>query len=187
MNSILSNTVIQLKNDNREAYKYVFRTYYSELYNIAFRYTGNKEDSKDLVQSTFIKLWEKRKELNETRTLEGFLFTVHKNNCLDYLRLRKAKTPYLAGDPTFDSDTNTPFDQIISKELEIKINKAILDLPAKCREIFECSRIKGMKYAEIAQKLNLSVKTVEGQMSIALERLRKTLIEYLPLLLFLTF
>lgn len=181
MDSFGHNTVNQLKNDNREAYRYIFRTYYPELYSIAFRYANHKEDAKDLVQSTFIKLWEKRKELIETKPLEGFLFTIHKNNCLDYLRLRKIKTQYLPGDPTFDTDIKTPIDQILSKELEIRINKAILDLPPKCREIFECSRFKGMKYAEIAQKLNLSVKTIEVQMSIALDKLRKTLIDYLPL------
>jgi RNA polymerase sigma-70 factor (ECF subfamily) len=177
------NIVSRLKNDDCDAYKVVFRTFYPDLYNRAYKYTFNKEDAKDLVQSTFIKLWLKRKELIDDKPVEPLLFTIHKNNCLDYLKLRKASISYLAGDPLIDIYTETPLDQYVSGELEVKIDRIISDLPSKCREIFEFSRNKGLKYAEIAEKLNISVKTVEHQISIALDRLRKKLIEYMPLLI----
>lgn len=171
------NIVVQLKNDNSDAYKYMFRTFYLDLYNRAFKYTGKKEDAKDLVQSTFIKLWEKRKELIDNKPIEPLLYTIHRNNCLDYVKLRKKMTGYLPGDPAIDTDMDTPYDQYISKELESKINRAVSELPSKCRQIFEHSRYNDLKYAEIAAKLNISVKTVENQISIALEKLRNNLID----------
>ena len=178
-----NNIVSRLKNDDCDAYKIVFRTFYPDLYNRAYKFTFNKEDAKDLVQSTFIKLWLKRKELINDKPVEPLLFTIHKNNCLDYLKLRKTSTSYLPGDPLVDTDTDTPLELYVSGELEVKIDRIISDLPAKCRQIFEYSRINGLRYAEIAEKLNISVKTVEHQVSIALDRLRKKLIEYIPLLI----
>ena len=177
------NIVSRLKNDDCEAYKVIFRTYYPDLYNRAYKYTLNKEDAKDLVQSTYIKLWLKRKELIDDKPVEPLLFTIHKNNCLDYIKLRKTSTSYLPGDPLVDADTETPLDQYVSGELEVKINRIISELPLKCRQIFEYSRNNELKYAEIAKKLNISVKTVEHQISIALNRLRKKLVEYIPLLI----
>lgn len=169
------NIVNQLKHDNNDAYKYLFRTFYLDLYYRAIKYTCHKEDAKDLVQSTFIKIWEKRKDLKENLPIEPLLYTIHKNNCLDYLRTRKLKVNYTPNESSVDTNTQTPFDQVVSKELEIKIGKAVAELPEKCRQIFEYSRYDELKYAEIATKLNISVKTVENQISIALDKLRKML------------
>ncbi|MBN1790003.1 MAG: RNA polymerase sigma-70 factor [Bacteroidales bacterium] len=173
------NIVSQLKNDDNDAYKYLFRTFYLDLYHRAFKYTCHKEDAKDLVQSTFIKVWEKRKDLLEDRPIEPLLYTIHRNNCLDYIRTRKTKINYMPNDPSVDTDMQTPFDQVVSRELEMKIDKAVAELPVKCRQIFEYSRYNDLKYAEIATKLSISVKTVENQISIALDKLRKLLVECL--------
>ena len=83
-----------------------------------------------------------------------------------------------SGNSAFNS-IDHPLDGLITKELENAIKNAIENLPEKCREIFELSRFKGLKYREIADKLNISVKTVETQMSRALESLRKKLDNYL--------
>lgn len=175
----------QLKRNDEEAYKFIFRAYYMELYYMALEYTHNSEEAKDITQLTYIKFWENRSRLLENKPIQPLLFIIHKNNCLDHLKFKGTHKQYLINDNINETDSDTPLDQIVSKELEFNIIKAISELPPRCRQIFELSRFKGLKYAEIAEKLKLSVKTVENQMGIALDKLRTSLIDYLPFLLLL--
>ena len=120
------------------------------------------------------------------------MFTIHKNNCLDKIKNKKSLINKFSIRELNENDeqeyqNGLPDENLIAKELEYKIIKAISLLPEKCRIIFEYSRFHDLTYLEIAQKLNISKKTVESQMSIALDKLRTLLIEILPLLiLFLT-
>src|SRR4030065_172367 len=93
---------------------------------------------------------------------------------IDQLKHKNTKKLKSIPESLPESNVETPFDQIVLKELEFKILGAVSELPPRSREIFELSRFKGLKYAEIAEKLNISLKTVENQMSHALEKLRHT-------------
>ena len=142
----------------------------------------DEDDAREVVHKVFIALWEKREEIDLAKSLKSYLFTSVHNRSLNVLRDRKKfsgeELPEVAG----DWDVST---QIESMELEEKIREAIQSLPEKCRQVFELNRFEGLKYSEIAEKLNISIKTVENQMSKALKILREKLAHYLTLLLWM--
>jgi RNA polymerase sigma-70 factor (ECF subfamily) len=174
----------KLKNNEKDAFAFVFRSYYRELYYLAFKIIHNAEDARDITQTTFIKFWESRQKLIDGMPLKPFLFIIQRNNCLDFIKSRRNKFSPIPADSIPDQKIESSFDEIIAKELEFKIVEAVSELPLKCRQIFELSRYAGLKYSEIASKLNISVKTVENQMSIALDKLRNSLADYLPIIFF---
>lgn len=173
--------ITQLKSNDREAYNKLFLSYYMELYYLALKYIDDSEEAKDLVQSTFIKIWEKRSALKAYQDIKPYLFTILKNKCLDKLKNKKSiSTKFHSRElDVTDQDrhqTGPPDENLIAQEMEFRIIHAISRLPEKCRIIFEYSRFQHLTYGEIAQKLQISIKTVESQMSFALDRLRTQLI-----------
>lgn len=177
-----------LRNNKKESYKFLFRKYYMDMVYYALSFGISIDDAKDLTQSAFVKLWENRASIQDEKPVKYFLMSILKNNCLDFIKHTKIVQGYMSNpantDP-FQGSSGTPYDKLTEKELELKIIDAIAGLPEKCRHIFELSRFKGMKNAEIAQKLNISVKTVENQMTIALDKLRTRLKDYFPILFIL--
>jgi RNA polymerase sigma-70 factor (ECF subfamily) len=170
-----------LKNDDKEAYKLIFINYYRELYYLALKFIKIHDDANDITQMSFIKFWENRLRLDDDKPFKPFLFTIHKNNCLDYLKKKENQLTKLSLEAVAELETAELPDSIA--DLEVRIFEAIATLPPKCRQIFEYSRFKNLKYAEIAEKLNISVKTVENQITIAIQKLRLQLIDYLPLMI----
>lgn len=178
----------KLKSNDKQAYYFLFKKYYAELLFIAFKYLQNEEDAKDTVQSTFIKLWENQSVIDVQKPVKPFLFTIHVRNCLDFIKKRKLDTrPIDPFNQNNFSQDGSPETEIFSKELEYQILKGIEDLPPKCRQVFELSRFKGLKNQEIADHLNISLKTVESHITVALDKLRTNLSEFLTVLLFFLF
>jgi RNA polymerase sigma-70 factor (ECF subfamily) len=154
-----------------------FRSDYNLLCNVANNLIKNNKAAEDIVQDVFLKLWQKKDLLIINTSYRSYLQKATINASLDYLaaaentiRLEQVKTHF-----TEDS----PEKKITAKELERSIEIAIDRLPPKCRVIFILSRQQGMKYREIAEHLDISVKTVENQMGIALEKLRSELRPFL--------
>jgi RNA polymerase sigma-70 factor (ECF subfamily) len=144
------------------------------------------EDAENIVQDVFMMLWEKRRELNIQISLTAYLFSLIKNKCIDHLRRQIIAETYkqeLKMKLSSLEDMNQAFSS--DEDIEGFINDALHKLPKRCREIFVMSRMEGKKYHEIAKELNLSVNTVENQMSVALKKLRIELKDYLPLILLL--
>lgn len=164
------------------SFEELFKNYFTPLMFFARKILVDEDDAREVVHKVFITLWEKRENINLDTSLKSYLFTSVHNRSLNVLRDRKKfsdeELPEVAG----DWDVST---QIESMELEEKIQEAIQNLPDKCRQIFELNRFEGLKYREIAHKLNISVKTVENQMSKALKILREKLIQYMTLLLWM--
>ena len=142
----------------------------------------DEDDAREVVHQVFISIWEKRQEMDLSVSLKSYLFTSVHNRSLNVIRDRKkfssAEVPDVAGEWDVSS-------VIESMELEDKIMEVVSTLPEKCREVFELSRFDGLKYSEIAEHLQISVKTVENQMSKALKILREKLAKYLSILLWL--
>ena len=131
------------------------------------------DTSRSIVQEVFINLWVKREKIEVAVTLKAYLYSMVKNRCIDYLRKEKVTAEI---SPSVESLKQIPFHDLVEEaELNDCINKAINLLPEKCREVFMLCRFEGLKYYEIAQKLNISLKTVEMQMGIALKKLREYL------------
>lgn len=167
---------------DKDAFEKLFREFFPPLLSFARKILVDEDDAREVVHQVFINLWEKRDKIDLSTSLKSYLFTSVHNRSLNVIRDRKKfsseEVPEMAG----EWDVST---QIESMELEEKINEAIASLPEKCRQIFELNRFDGLKYSEIAIQLNISVKTVENQMSKALKILREKLLKYLTLLLWL--
>ncbi|MDR1557829.1 MAG: RNA polymerase sigma-70 factor [Tannerellaceae bacterium] len=184
---MLSKDTIIYVDSIQDNFDKIYVNYFTRLHRFAKEYVMSDEDAENIVQDVFMMLWEKREVLNVQISLTAYLFSLVKNKCIDHLRRKVVAEEYrqeLNMKLSSLEDLNRAFSS--DEDIERFINDAINKLPKRCREIFIMSRIEGKKYQEIAEELNISVNTVENQMSIALKKLRIELKEYLPLLLFLT-
>ena len=176
-----------IRNDDRKAYESVFRMYYKPLSAYAFRFLSDLSLAENIVQDVFLKLWQKRKELLITTSLQNYLFRSVKNHCLNHLDHEKIKSSYTKSVICREADRNDYGEFFPEIGLLHKIEIAIASLPDKRQEIFRLAREEGLKYREIAERLGLSVKTVETQMTLALKALREALKDYRSLMLFFIF
>ncbi len=148
------------------------------------------DDSEEIVQELFINLWRHHDRIDESQSLNSYLFISVKNRCMNLLESRTTKAKhakvlwYLY--VVKSTETDNAFQQLVANDLEKDLTNALEHLPNGCRRIFELSRLEGLKYQEIAQRLDISIKTVETQMSRALTRLRLELKEYITVLLILS-
>lgn len=157
---------------NEEAFNVIYEKYAWQLLDEAYKRLQSKEAAKEAVQEVFINLFLKRREIRYTQNLGGYLFTALRNKTLDIIRrdllhathqrmLAKQQSPYFSIE-----------DKLWHKELEARLQHSIQLLPGKCREVFLLSRFEGLSYKSIAQKLRISVNTVEKHMVKALRILR---------------
>ena len=157
---------------NREEFEELFRTHFIGLTYFARKIVEDMDGAKDIVHQVYINLWEKKNEIDLGTPLKSYLYTSVRNRCMNYIRDRKKfstnEIPEI--EESIDSENVLEY-----KETEARIQQAINELPEKCREIFLMNRYDGLRYNEVAAELNLSVKTVEAQMSKALKLLREKL------------
>lgn len=152
-----------------------------------FKFGLDLDMAKEMVHTGFIKLWDARHNLTPGLSPKSYLYSIVTNNILDLLKHQKVRQQYVQFMQQSVAADADPFTDIDIKQLQSHIDAAIASLPDQMRRIFEMSRFQGLKYSQIANELNLSVKTVETQMSRALQKLRTSLATYLiSLLLLLT-
>lgn len=173
-----------IKRDDNGAYEMVFREYYRPMTAYAFRFLSNLSDSESIVQDVFLRLWQKRREIMITSSLQHYLFRSVKNQCINHIEHEKIKTGYQAFVIKNETDRSEYSEFFLEFGLKRKIEAAIAALPEKRQEIFRLAREEGLKYREIADRLEISVKTVETQMTLALKQLRESLKEYKNLVMF---
>lgn len=165
------------------AYEMMFKTYYQPLCRYANTFVGDTEQAEEIVQGTFIGIWEKRQSIDITTSVKAYLYGAVRNSCLNEIKHQKVKAMYVQGELRKGERYYESSDQsTLRDELETKIQAAIQTLPEQCRIIFQLSRFEELKYQEIADQMNLSVKTVENQIGKALKIMREQLREYLPLI-----
>ena len=176
------NEIIVLNGE--QEFKQIFNSYYPRLLRFAKEYVGDKYEAENIMQDVFLKLWEKRASLPMDINLNAYLLTMVKNHCLDFLKHKQVIERYSINrqsvqqqETVFNYYAVSKFEpeQIDIETLERLAEKAIGELPEQCRKVFELSRYDGLKYREIAEKLGISVKTVETHISNALKILRVTL------------
>lgn len=143
------------------------------------KYTGDLDSAKNIVHEVFIQVWEKFDSLPGDTNYKSYCFTAVRNKCLNYIRDRKKFVMLENVAENHRAELNSGME---TSELEQKIEAAIASLPEKCRIVFELNRVEGLKYGQIAEKLNISLKTVEAQMSKALAVMRDHLSEFLTVI-----
>lgn len=182
-----SQLVIALKQGDKRAFKVIYNTNKKALIAFINSYTKNQPETKDIVQDAFIKLWTARNTLDENKSIVNFLYTTAYNGFIDTCRKHKREQTMLDGwlYKRLVLLANEDEDVKLRKTIRVKI--AIEKLPPKCKEIFILSKFEQLKYSEIADKLNISIKTVENQMGKAFSTLRKEVKEKKILNLFFCF
>lgn len=185
---------LHMQKNNKSDFSRVYSIYFPKLVRFAREFVLSTEDAENIIQDIFIYLWEHKELLDTLTNLNAFLFTLVKNKCIDQLRHRKLLERKREEFKTvLDKEIQLKlyalqqFDEnaLSNEEIEIILNNAINSLPEKCREVFILSRMEGLKNREIAERLNISAKTVENQMTTAIRKLRVELKDYLPLFIFI--
>lgn len=158
------------------AFNILFDESYTNLCFFANKYLSDIDLSRSIVQQVFVDIWIKREKIKIHSSLKTYLYNSVKNRSLDYIQKEKRIVPYSVN---YENMEAIPFQDLVEEaELNDRINSSINKLPGRCREIFILCRFEGLKYSEIAERLNISVKTVEMQMGIALKKMRNYLSEF---------
>lgn len=163
--------------DDEAAYKELFKSFYKPLRQFAFSFIRNHESSEEIVSDVFIKIWEKRTELESILNLRVYLYIAIKNTALKYLLKEKKQTAISIDELEIElrSFHWTPEELVLTAEMLRKIEEAINELPPRCRIVFKLIREDHLKYKEVAEILNISVKTVDNQLTIALKKISKAI------------
>ena len=180
--SVKSIEIARFKNNDIYFFEQLFKKYYQPLVNFAYRYVQNVQVAEDIIHDVFVYLWNEREKLDFTN-IKVYLYNAVKNRSLKHLDRKKVESKYRAVEIVMQTDVNTPETILINKELKESITAVINELPEKRREIFCMNRFDRLTYSEIAAVLNISIKTVETQMSRALKFMRNRLSHFLTLLI----
>lgn len=167
---------------DKPLFEQLFKAHFVHLCNFAHQYVQDADSAKDITQKVFVNLWENREKIDPQKAVQSYLFTAVKNRCLNYIRDRKKYRSYVLDLEIEDLEIAFDEEGPELSELQDKVSEALEALPEKCRQAFEMSRYRNMKYTEIAEELGVSVKTVEAHVSKALKSLRKHLKDYIYLL-----
>lgn len=179
-NKIESKWIIGIKSGDQTAFELLFNYYCQKLINFARRYVIDVQIAENIVQDIFVSIWNHRENLNPSKSIKSYLFTSIKNEALKELRHRDVQIRSQERLLDLHPKNVDPEQELTADEINKEIYQAIDKLPEKCREIFMMNRFDELKYAEIAEVLNISVKTVETQMGRALKKLRERLKSVLP-------
>lgn len=180
MNTDSSFLINRLRKGEEGAYEMLFKEYYKVLTIFANKYIKDLETSKELVQELFVHLYERRETLDINSSLKSYLFRSVHNRCINHINARKIREKYTEHiTHTREIAQNSLEDEVNVSELENALYRAIGELPPKCRAIFKLNRFDGLTNNEIADKLALSKRTVETQISKALKILRLKLEPYM--------
>ncbi|MCG8306866.1 MAG: RNA polymerase sigma-70 factor [Cytophagales bacterium] len=175
-----------IQNGDEQVFEKLFRDQYPVLCGYARKYLDDMDQAEEIVQEMFFNFWQKRKKLEINTSIEAYLFRSVRNACLNYLKHLKIREEHrLTASREPGERAPEVHDRIVALELQERIERVIEQLPTERKKIFKMSRYEELKYKEIAERLNLSVKTVEVQMSKALKYLRIHLSDYLSLLIIL--
>jgi RNA polymerase sigma-70 factor, ECF subfamily len=170
----------RIRNGDKEAFETIFRAYYQSLCIFSLRYLKRTDLAEEIVQDIFVTIWDKRSNLQFETSLKSYLYRAVHNNSLKFLQHQKVvdkHAQYLIAQK--EQYYYEPLNNLQIAEVTKLLENAFKSMPQKTREIFTLSRDEGLKYAEIAEKMEISVKTVEAHMGNALKILRENLNEYL--------
>ncbi|HEU4472356.1 MAG TPA: RNA polymerase sigma-70 factor [Flavisolibacter sp.] len=183
----LNETVLidQLQRRDEAAFEQVFKTYYKNLHAYAFATLKDDILAEEMVQNVFCKLWERTENLSIQGSIAAYLYRAVHNESLNYLKHLKVRSEHqLFVSHRKENVSESGAKKLQAKELESQLRKAMNELPEQCRTIFQMSRFEELRYREIAERLNISVKTVENQIAKALKILRSRLADFLVLISF---
>lgn len=163
-----------------QAFEEGFKCHFNALHTYAFSILNEVDEAEEIVQQVFLKVWEKREQLSINQSFRAYLYQSVYHESLNYLKHQKVKKAHQTFVQYQQKEGHESMGNTIgAKELQEKILEGLSLLPEQCRTIFQLSRFEDLKYREIADKLGLSIKTIENQMGKALKIMRTHLAAYL--------
>lgn len=179
--------LLRLQSDDKAYMKEVFHNHYSMVCKTIYRFVNDQSLSEDLAQEVFIRLWQKRHQLNINQSFAAYIRRMAINEALGHIRKNKKVHIDELNPGQHDGVEEGIEEKYLYGELKGRIKAAIDELPPRCRAVFQLSRFEELTYKEIAEKLDISIKTVENQMGKALKILREKLKGYLVVLQIMVF
>ncbi len=180
----------RFKEGNESAFEYIFKSSYNKIVGFCNQFVHQQDESRNIAQEAFINLWLNRDKIEKVNGINAFLYTYAKTGCLSYLRRKTVEKKYTEGllgkveeQISIEALEGFHFQSMELLELQDLINRSIEKLPEKCRIVFTKKRFEGKMNKEISEELDISVKSVEANMTRALKILKQHLSEYLPFFL----
>ena len=172
-----NNEICRIVDGDEIAFNRFMEHYSSRLYHYTFALLGQKESAEEIVSDVFFEVWKNRKSLAEIGNMNAWIQTITYRKAISFLRKETGKYE-LSFDDIEDfifEPVQSPAEEMISKEEMAKINDAIQQLPPKCKHVFFLAKIDGLPYKDIADMLNISVKTINNHIAFALDEIAKRL------------
>lgn len=165
--------VLGIKNSEKKAYRLLFERYAPNIYNFSLSYLKNESDAEELVQDVFLKVWEKREYLDQSKNMKSFLFKIAVNTIYDFIRRKNIEHAFHDyAKSNFIRDDNFTWHTVVFEEMQQNLEVLLAKLPPKQQQIYTLSRVKGLSNDEISDQLKLSKRTVENQLYRALAFLK---------------
>lgn len=181
MKDDLQKLVAKMQQGDRKAYETIYKRFAERMYYFSLKYLENESEAEEVTQIVFVKLWVKRKDLKDDLSLNSYLFMITKNVVIDRIRKQKRE---IEGHKRISAHQRqlieAPDDIYEYQELSREINRLVSTLPGRRQQIYRLSREKGLSHKEIARELNISPKTVEVQIRLALQQIKTFLKKRLP-------
>lgn len=166
--------VRKIKTGAKGAYQELFERYAPRIYNFSLAYLKNKPDAEELVQDVFMKIWEKRSDLDQTKNIKAFIFKVAVNTIYDFIRKKNIENAFNNFvKSNSNPDRNNTWHEVIFENMKQNLQKLVAQLPKQQQKIFYLSKEKGLTNNEIAKQLNVSKRTVENHLYRAISFLKK--------------
>ena len=172
--------VADIKSGDIEAFEQLFNDYCGQLCAHAYTLLHDADDAEEMVQNVFVNFWNKRATLTISGSPKSYLYKAVKNESLNFIKHKKVVDLHATGSQHITLAQAQ--DPLVLTELQEKIDQVLAALPPERKKIFLMNRNEGLKYREIAVKLNISIKTVENQMGSALKFLRNQLVDYISVM-----
>lgn len=178
----IKNLLARIGRDDREAFNQFFALYYNRLIQFAQLYVNGQEEAEDIVSDVLVQLLRKRKELHKIDRFESYLFLSVKNTALNFIKKEKRFYDYCAAevDGVFlPSRVSEPFELLLEEELRQLVFRVVEKFPNQRKMVYKLIKDEGLKYQEVADLLEVSIKTVEAHLGLAVKQVREAVENYL--------
>jgi len=169
----------EIKADNMFAFDVLYKKYCKRVYKFGYSILKSQEESENLMQDVFLSLWENRNKVEKDSSIKSYIFTIAYNSAVSFIRKKAKESQFVEYLKSLQEINIEPVNvELEFKELTNKLEEIVKSLPQRQKEVYLMHKVEGLKYSEIAERLNISVNTIENHMSGALKTIRKKLGNY---------
>jgi RNA polymerase sigma-70 factor, ECF subfamily len=169
----------EIKADNMFAFDVLYKKYSKKVYKFGYSILKSAEESENLTQDVFLNFWENRLKIEKESSVKSYIFTITYHSAVSSLRKKAKESEFVEYLKVLQQTSEDPVSvELEYKELANKLDEIIKKLPPRQKEVYQLHRIEGLNYKQIAERLNISVNTIENHMASALKTIRKNLGNY---------